>query len=155
MTRRRWPAGDEHAGDESGQTETARQKTGRMRTEHADSELGRPEPTYRVGYGRPPIQHRFKPGRSGNPSGRPRKPRNTGQILAAILNAPMTVTEGGVERKLPRREIVFKVLVTKAMAGDVRATKLLLQAMQDHKLPVEDLERALTIKFVRPGQKDE
>lgn len=28
---------------------------------------------YPVGYGRPPADHKFKPGRSGNPNGRPRK----------------------------------------------------------------------------------
>lgn len=28
---------------------------------------------YPVGYGRPPAEHKFKPGRSGNPNGRPRK----------------------------------------------------------------------------------
>ncbi len=28
-----------------------------------------------VGFGRPPKQHQFKPGQSGNPRGRPPKPR--------------------------------------------------------------------------------
>ena len=31
---------------------------------------------YEVGYAKPPKQHRFKPGQSGNPAGRPRGSRN-------------------------------------------------------------------------------
>lgn len=31
-----------------------------------------PKTPYEVGYGRPPAEHRFKPGQSGNPSGRPK-----------------------------------------------------------------------------------
>lgn len=32
------------------------------------------KPDYTVGYGKPPAEHRFKKGQSGNPKGRPRKP---------------------------------------------------------------------------------
>jgi hypothetical protein len=35
-------------------------------------------PGERVGYGRPPIATRFRPGRSGNPSGLPKRRRPTG-----------------------------------------------------------------------------
>jgi len=31
------------------------------------------EKPYRVGYGRPPLETRFKPNQSGNPKGRPRR----------------------------------------------------------------------------------
>ncbi len=31
----------------------------------------RPKEGYEVGYGKPPAAHRFQPGRSGNPNGRP------------------------------------------------------------------------------------
>ncbi|WP_404710282.1 DUF5681 domain-containing protein [Sphingomonas sp. MMS24-J13] len=34
-----------------------------------------PTPAYEVGHCRPPVETRFQPGRSGNPRGRPRKPR--------------------------------------------------------------------------------
>lgn len=36
-----------------------------------------PPRTYEVGYGKPPSGTQFKPGRSGNPKGRPRGSRNT------------------------------------------------------------------------------
>lgn len=34
-----------------------------------------PTPAYEVGRNRPPVETRFQPGRSGNPRGRPRKPK--------------------------------------------------------------------------------
>src|SRR4051794_31141733 len=43
----------------------------------------RPEsPSYEVGYGKPPAHSRFKPGRSGNPRGRPRGSRNQPPVPA-------------------------------------------------------------------------
>ena len=32
--------------------------------------------TYKIGYGKPPVKTRWKPGHSGNPKGRPRGSRN-------------------------------------------------------------------------------
>ncbi len=36
-----------------------------------------PPPSYEVGYGRPPAQHRFRKGASGNPRGRTRSDTRT------------------------------------------------------------------------------
>jgi hypothetical protein len=40
---------------------------------------------YEVGYGRPPIHTRFKPGQSGNPAGRPKGAQNFATEIAAEL----------------------------------------------------------------------
>jgi hypothetical protein len=40
-----------------------------------------------VGYARPPIASRFKPGKSGNPHGRPRNSRNLKTIIQSALTA--------------------------------------------------------------------
>jgi hypothetical protein len=40
---------------------------------------------YSVGYGRPPKHTRFKPGRSGNPKGRPRGSRNLSTEMQKVL----------------------------------------------------------------------
>ena len=56
---------------------------------------------FRVGYGKPPHETRFKPGQSGNPGGRPKK--NAISLVEAFtreLNTSVTVTEGGKSRKI-------------------------------------------------------
>ena len=43
------------------------------------------EPEYKVGPGRPPKEHQFKPGQSGNPKGAKRKPKPMVPDLKAAL----------------------------------------------------------------------
>lgn len=38
-----------------------------------------------VGYGRPPVGRRFKPGQSGNPAGRPRKIASQREIATRVF----------------------------------------------------------------------
>jgi len=41
-----------------------------------------PDHDYEVGYGRPPVHARFRPGQSGNPKGRPKGSRNKRTAMA-------------------------------------------------------------------------
>jgi hypothetical protein len=70
-----------------------------------------------VGYGRPPKQHQFKKGQSGNPRGRPkksgRKPKPGEIDIAAVLNAEFTLPDG--ERKMSAYEVVCRGLATRAV----------------------------------------
>lgn len=50
---------------------------------------------YEVGYGRPPEQHRFKRGQSGNPRGRPKGARGFKTMLEEELSGTVTVSSGG------------------------------------------------------------
>jgi hypothetical protein len=81
---------------------------------------------YQIGRGRPPTHSRFKPGQSGNPSGRPRATTNAGTLLLQVLDESVQATEGSKTRKITKREVIVKRLVNKAMQGDTASIKILL-----------------------------
>jgi hypothetical protein len=76
---------------------------------------------YKVGFGRPPKATQFKPGRSGNPKGRPQGSRNLATDLAAELGEPITVREDGRHRRVSKQRALIKSLMAKSLQGDVRA----------------------------------
>ena len=76
---------------------------------------------YEVGYGRPPIEHQFKPGQSGNPRGRPKGGKNLKTDLIEELQEQVLVTEGGRKQAIPKQRAMIKSLVARAVGGDVRA----------------------------------
>jgi hypothetical protein len=81
---------------------------------------------YKVGYGRPPKATQFRPGRSGNPKGRPKGSRNLATDLAAELGEPITVREDGRHRRVSKQRALIKSLMAKSLQGDVRAAAALL-----------------------------
>jgi hypothetical protein len=52
-----------------------------------------------VGYRRPPKEHQFKPGRSGNPRGRPKGSKNEATIWRDVLSKRIPIREGGKTRR--------------------------------------------------------
>jgi len=70
---------------------------------------------YEVGYRKPPKQHRFRKGTSGNPRGAPAKRRRTPIDVAGVLNEPITVKNGGVRRKMAPFEVVVRRLVERGL----------------------------------------
>jgi len=84
---------------------------------------------YEVGYGKPPVEHRFKPGHSGNPQGRPKGHRNLKTDLAEELGEKVVVREGPKERRLTKQQALVKSLTAKAIKGDPRSTRILIDLM--------------------------
>jgi hypothetical protein len=80
-----------------------------------------------IGYKRPPPHTRFRPGRSGNPSGRPkRKPT----FRAALLEELAAIMPGkDPQRAGSKLQALVKTLVDTAIAGDARAQSLLVGAL--------------------------
>ncbi|MDQ3420648.1 MAG: DUF5681 domain-containing protein [Acidobacteriota bacterium] len=74
-----------------------------------------------VGYKRPPRQHQFPPGRSGNPRGRPRGAKGLKQILQSEFSQRMRIMEGDKPLKVSKLQLIVKRELEKAMAGDQRA----------------------------------
>lgn len=86
---------------------------------------------YDVGYGKPPREGRFKPGISGNPKGRPkRRPSVIADHIDDVLATPMTFRERGRQRVATRAEIVVKVVIDRALAGDLLAAQDLLRMIR-------------------------
>jgi hypothetical protein len=86
---------------------------------------------YEVGYGKPPRHTRFKPGRSGNPRGRPSGSKNLATVVSEALNEPVIVAEDGRRRKITKRQAIIKQLVNRSAKADLRATKILIDIIQD------------------------
>jgi hypothetical protein len=83
-----------------------------------------------VGYGRPPVAGQFKPGRSGNPGGRPRKAVENIDVLA-ILGKPMPATVRRRKTLRPHFELVTRSLASRAMAGEAPAIAKILDYCED------------------------
>ena len=108
-----------------------------------------------VGYRKPPEATRFKPGKSGNPKGRPRGSANLATDLCAELGEQITVREGGQARRVSKQRALIKSLMAKALQGDVRATTALLalyarvisEPPEDESWPVEEDELLILRRF--------
>ena len=98
---------------------------------------------YKVGYSKPPIATRFKPGQSGNPKGRPKGIRPVGAVLQDIIQQKVAVTEGGKTRRLPALEVMLRRLANDAMRSDQKAIKLLLSLVDRY---AESPEAALQLR---------
>jgi hypothetical protein len=85
---------------------------------------------YVVGYGRPPRHTRFQPGRSGNPKGRPNGSKNFSTVFSEELAQPVTVTENGQRRRMPKRQALAKQVIDKAVRNDLKAVALVLDQIR-------------------------
>ena len=81
---------------------------------------------YKVGRGRPPKEYQWKKGQSGNPSGRPRKKPGSKAFLAKIMNERITIREDGRPHKVTKGEALFRSQMAKAINGDVRSARLIM-----------------------------
>lgn len=92
---------------------------------------GTPLVPYEVGYGRPPEEHRFRKGVSGNPAGRPKRTKpqkkqiDTGfgmkaaeEYLRLEAYRPVMVREGEQVIELPAIQAVFRAMGVAAMKGN-------------------------------------
>ncbi|WLA79955.1 DUF5681 domain-containing protein [Bradyrhizobium elkanii] len=79
-----------------------------------------------VGYGKPPMHTRFKPGQSGNPRGRPRGSLNFITDLKKTLQSPVALNEAGRSKRVSTQQAALLRLREKALKGDTRALDKLL-----------------------------
>jgi len=71
------------------------------------------------GFMNPPKHTRFKKGKSGNPRGRPRKPKDLNTVLQQVLNRKVRIRDE--ERRMPIRDALIWKLRDLALQGDKQA----------------------------------
>jgi hypothetical protein len=80
-----------------------------------------------VGFGRPPVQHRFRKGQSGNPAGRPPVLKTFARLIKRLLLEKVRITENGCPRTVTRLQLIFEQIVNRAALGNARFQRLLLE----------------------------
>lgn len=84
----------------------------------------------KVGYKRPPVYTRFRPGQSGNPSGRPKRQPGFRSALLAELAEAMPAADR--ERGGSKLQALVKTIVDSAIAGNARAQAILVSVLTHH-----------------------
>lgn len=84
---------------------------------------------YKVGYGRPPLHTRFRKGESGNRKGRKKGQGKPSISLRELLDEMQVVQIAGRKIKMTKGEILLRKQLEKAMQGDPRSMKFLIEVM--------------------------
>jgi len=88
--------------------------------------LKRVRPNGGVGYGRPPAEHQYKPGQSGNPKGRPKGAKNESTILHQLLHRKVELRIGGRLKKVTLLEAILLRIAEDSLKGNTKSASFLL-----------------------------
>lgn len=106
--------------------DTEKRSQPRVRIADPDPEEAAPS-REEVGYGRPPRETRFKPGKSGNPRGRPKGVKNQATLIREFMQQKITVkSKSGRLRKVTIQQGLIQLLGEKALKGDLKTIQYLM-----------------------------
>lgn len=78
-----------------------------------------PDNQGKAGYGKPPVEHQFKPGQSGNPGGRPSAQRSIQAAMRKLVSEDYNGKDLAVA--------LAKIAVSKALAGDHKFWEMIIE----------------------------
>ena len=84
---------------------------------------------YPVGYGKPPKHAQWKPGQSGNPSGKKSKEATLRDKLLKIAGEEIIVSKNGTAVAMSNEEAMLYTAFHKAQSGNPQFFKILLQEL--------------------------
>ena len=100
---------------------------------------------WKVGFRKPPVHSRFKPGQSGNPAGRPRKE----DCITSLLKEQLAEPNPRDGEKRTWAQCVVAALLQLAAAGNVRAAGLVLERVEGKVKETLNVEpRSLVIRWL-------
>jgi hypothetical protein len=115
-----------------------------LQVSNADVEDDEASPApMKVGYCNPPVHTRFKPGQSGNPSGRAKGSQNLKTIFNKVLDEEISLREGSEVKKVSKAEALVRGMVLGALKGDQR-NLLMLFRVAEQTGQFEDKEADIT-----------
>ncbi|EKS41394.1 MAG TPA: hypothetical protein DEA80_19805 [Afipia sp.] len=82
-----------------------------------------------VGYGKPPKANQFRPGKSGNPKGRPKGAKSRELILRELLDSKITMRRDGKIRRITVIEGIFHKVVEDSLKGNIKSATFLLNQL--------------------------
>jgi hypothetical protein len=118
------------------------------------------QPQLPVGYKNPPVHSRFKPGESGNPTGRAKGSENLKTLFNKILSEEVSVREGAGVRKVSKAEALLRGVVLGALKGDPRNMAMLLRVaeqaggFEDQPSSITRIERVI-VSWKQPEESSE
>ena len=99
---------------------------------------------YKVGYKRPPKEHQFKKGVSGNPKGRPKNNATFAENILDEMQEKIIVKESGKQKKITKKQALAKKLVAEALNGKNSAIKLLLPILASETNLTKEVDEELS-----------
>ena len=117
--------------------------------------MSEPSETEAVGYKRPPSKTQFKPGKSGNPRGRPKRKVDMSESLNSALDEKIIVPETG--KVLTKLEAFVHSTLNRVLQGDAKAipalVRLLNQTEQFKPIPIPGQMTGVVV--IRPDYFDD